>query len=317
MDDMNQPLRELFDKIDAAELRAMDDRCEEESLNLDFKRMDPSGEPSGDDKKNLREAISGYANAAGGIILWGVESKAPEDRRDRSRFHGLVPVKDGDRAVVRFHELTPTATQPPVSGVVHKAIPVEGGFVVKTFVPASEGGPHRTNEEKGQYFRRDADAFRPMQHHEIADMFGRRARPRLELFRSPLHRPRGQYRAGCLAEIIVGITNVGRGIARFPRLVLTPEGGCADTHRWGLNGNGGTGLPQDVVRERSPVIAFTGGADNIIHPGQTLEITKIGLLPIPGAPLNRCTIAYTIHAEGASAVSDSLNFTELDFNAMP
>jgi hypothetical protein len=317
MDDVNQPLRELFDKIDAAELAAMKDRRDEESLNLDFKRMDPSGEPSADDKRNLREAISGYANAAGGIILWGVESKAPEDRRDRSRFQSLVPVRDGERAAVRFHELTATATQPPVSGVVHKAIPVEGGFVVKTFVPASDGGPHRTNEEKGQYFRRDADAFRPMQHHEIADMFGRRARPRLELYRTPLRRPEGQYRVGVVAEIVIGITNVGRGIARFPRLVLTPEGGCADPRRYGLDGNGGTGLPQDVVRERSPVIAFTGGADNVIHPGQTLEITKIGLLPIPGAPMNRCTIAYAIFAEGAIPVEGTLDFNEFDFDTMP
>lgn len=314
MDDVNQPLRELFDKIDADELVAMKDRREEESFNLDFKRMDRSGEPSDADKRNLRESISGFANSAGGIILWGVESKSSEDKRDRSRFHSLVPVSDGGRAAVRFHELTATATQPPVSGVVHKPIPVDGGFVVKTFVPASDGGPHRTNEEKGQYFRRDADAFRPMQHHEIADMFGRRARPRLELYHSPLRRPRWQYRTGVVAEVIIGIQNVGRGIARFPRLVF--ERRCADPSRYGLDGNMNTNLHRDAAPPGSPTVAFTGGANDVIHPGQQLDITMIGLLPLSDSPSQRCTIAYSLFANSATPVTGTLEFGEFDFRAI-
>lgn len=314
MDHSSEPLRELFDKIDAAELAAMKERREEESFNLDFKRMDPSGEPLDADKRNLRESISGFANSAGGIILWGVESKSPEDRRDRSRFHSLVPVRDGDRAAVRFHELTATATTPPVNGVVHRPIPVDGGFVVKTFVPASDGGPHRTNEERGQYFRRDADAFRPMQHHEIADMFGRRARPRLELYHTPLCRPNGQYRTGVVAEIIIGIQNVGRGIARFPRLVF--ERRCADPHRYGLDGNGNTNLHRDAAPPGSLTVAFTGGSNDVVHPGQKLEITKIGLLPKPDSPSQLCTIDYWLFAEGSTPVIGTLEFGEFDFRAI-
>ncbi len=312
MNEPNQPLRELFDNIDGAELAAMKDRREEESLNLDFKRMDPSGEPSSDDKKNLREAISGYANAAGGIILWGVESKAPDDRRDRSRFQSLVPVRDGDRAAVRFHELTATATQPPVSGVVHKAIPVEGGFVVKTFVPASDGGPHRTNEVNGQYFRRDADAFRAMQHHEIADMFGRRLRPRLKLALSAPRPMSDHYRSGVKAEFILSLENIGRGLAKFPRVLLDPVSDCTDTARYGLDGNGNVNLRREHVPERSASIIFTAGSDDVVHPGGAIQLTKIGIIPRAELSPFVATIRYKLFAEGMVPVDGELQLRAED-----
>ncbi len=315
MDDVNQPLRELFDKIDANALGAMKDRREEESLNLDFKRMDPSGEPTADDKKNLREAISGYANAAGGIILWGVESKAPEDRRDRSRFQSLIPLTDGDRAVVRFQELTATATQPPVSGVVHKAIAVAGGFVVKTFVPASDGGPHRTNEEKGQYFRRYADAFRPMQHHEIADMFGRRAQPRLELVTAGMQfnqffgpgRPR-------VTTILVGLRNTGRAVARFPKLVIVPTEGTVEPWEYGIDGNGRTGLPRSPRSPGSNDYHFVGSANEVIHPESTLEVSKFGLEPSPGGGVS---FEYKIYADVMRFVEGTQKFSADDLKEPP
>lgn len=283
MDDLNRPLREVFDNIDAAELAAMRDRHEEESFNLDFKRMNPSGEPNDDDKRNLGKAISGYANSAGGIILWGVESKSGDDRRDRSRFQSIVPVQDGNRAVVRFHELTATATQPPVSGVIHNAIPFECGFVVKTFVPASDGGPHRTNEEKGQYFRRDADAFRAMQHHEIADMFGRRARPLLKLICNS-----SASRGGT----IIALHNEGRGIARFPCLVLRPRNGHLSPAPSHLHSTNRYPMLSASRHPDDGRFEFVHN-DDIIHPGMQLEVC---LLPsVEEQVFHR--IDYTIYSE--------------------
>lgn len=310
MDDVNKPLREHFDKIDVDVLAAMKNRREEESFNLDFKRMDQSGEPSGFDIDNLRKAISGYANAAGGIILWGVESKTPDDRRDRSRFQCIVPVVNGELAVVRFHELTTTATQPPVSGVVHKAIPVEGGFVVKTFVPASDGGPHRTNEEKGQYFRRDADAFRAMQHHEIADMFGRRARPSLVLWRSTLE-PQSLYNSGQLlgSQIMIGLENRGRGLARFPMLVIERTAGIVKDFRFGLDGNGNVGLTRQVQATNAEQIIYAGSVGDVVHPESTLKISHIALGSRDG---KGASFRYRIHAEGAAVVEGEIGFSEAE-----
>lgn len=318
MDETNRLLRERFDNIDAKELAAMQERHEEESFNLDFKRINPTGELSDDDKGNLRKAISGFANSAGGIILWGVDTKKTEQKKkgepeDRSRFQSLVPVANGERVAVRFHELTATATQPAVSGVVHGAIKVSGGWIIKTFVPASDGGPHRTNEDKGQYYRRDADAFRAMQHHEIADMFGRRLRPKLEIYRSRLA-PNTELRDQ--SELIIGITNVGRGIARFPRVVLIATLGQVFAHRYGLDGNGKTNLNLDAASPASKRIALTGGADTVIHPSQTLEITKLGLKPTFVDGERSVRLEYSICAEGMQTVDGVLHWHQIDFGLM-
>lgn len=71
MNDPNDALREQFGRIDAKMLNELQARRDEESLQLEFKRMTVSGEPSDADKANLRRAISGFANAAGGIVLLG------------------------------------------------------------------------------------------------------------------------------------------------------------------------------------------------------------------------------------------------------
>lgn len=314
MDETNRLLRERFDNIDAKELATMQECHEEESFNLDFKRINPTGDLSDDDKGNLRKAISGFANSAGGIILWGVETKKAEPKKrgepeDRSRFQSLVPVANGDRVAIRFHELTATATQPAVSGVVHGAIEVNGGWIIKTFVPASDGGPHRTNETHGQYYRRDADAFRAMQHHEIADMFGRRVRPRLELFCSDCRRasesyykPESNLTDRATGEFVVGIRNTGRGIARFPRLVLQSMLGHIVAAQHGLDGNSRTNLKPDAKENRSRIISFSGGADSVIHSGGTLEITKIGFWTTDSAEDPIAKIKYAMYAAEVKAV---------------
>lgn len=291
------------------------DRKEEEGFNLDFKRMDVSGEPSESDKKNLRESISGFANAAGGIILWGVESKSTDKKGDRSRFQKLVPVEDGERAAVRFHELTGVATQPPVSGVLHRSIRVDGGFVVKSLVPASDGGPHRTNEMNGQYFRRDADAFRAMQHHEIADMFGRRSRPKLDLVRSPIS-PVGarssNYNLGTTIQFVVSIRNEGRGLARHIHLVLKTHVGSFSTAWYGLDGNGKTNLQRRPTDDSSRSVMFAGGTDDVIHPSSALDVTHIGAVPDIAAGDIPVSIEYLLYAEGVNPVNGWIVVTKQD-----
>lgn len=319
MDETNRLLRERFDNIDAKELVAMQERHEEESFNLDFKRINPTGELSDDDKGNLRKAISGFANSAGGIILWGVDTKKAEPKKkgepeDRSRFQSLVPIANGDRVAIRFHELTATATQPAVSGVVHREIKVDGGFIIKTFVPASDGGPHRTNETNGQYYRRDADAFRAMQHHEIADMFGRRARPQLEFYTSRLTRPRRDIGRPYQALVVVGIRNIGRGLARFPKLVVHAARGCAAPDELGLNENYHINLQRITQRQGLETYTFVGGDGDVIHSGDTLEITKFKLYRYMESETIPCLIHYAMFAEGMPPVRGSIEFKAAHFD---
>ena len=56
----------------------------QETLHLDFKvKADPRKSAlDRDDKKNFSKALSGFANSAGGIIVWGVEARRGSDDVD-------------------------------------------------------------------------------------------------------------------------------------------------------------------------------------------------------------------------------------------
>lgn len=304
MDDVNQLLRERFEKINAAELAAMKDRREEEGLRLDFKRGSKDGEPSKDDLANLRRAVSGFANSEGGIILWGVDSTGEGDRSDRNCFSRVLPIENGAKFVARLQELTGDTTSPPLSGVFHAAIPVEGGSVVKTFVPASDQGHQDARELV--YWRRYADRFRKMQDFEIREMLARRARPRLELW---WERIPDSHKASDMREIqhayLLGLKNTGRGLAQFPCLSLTWDAVAPQFNQYGLGVSlDRTGLP----RKPSSVLpnlaseVFAGGTGDVIHPGQLLQVTRVGMYR---AHAGVKTVKFEIFAEGIPPVSDA------------
>jgi hypothetical protein len=49
---------------------------QEEHLNLDYKlSAGDNGQMERDDRKSLAEALSGFGNSDGGVIVWGVEAK--------------------------------------------------------------------------------------------------------------------------------------------------------------------------------------------------------------------------------------------------
>lgn len=264
--DQNDVLLKRFTAITSQEIHAMKSRREPEGLQLDFKRMQTSGDPSADDQDNLKKAVSGYANSVGGIVLWGVTTK--DGSKETHRFVDYVPILDADLAEKRLHELAGEATDPPVDGARHERVEVPGGFVIKTLIPASDKTPHRTRDRNGQYYKRSADRFLAMEHFEIADMFGRRARPRLEFFI--------QSEYSNEPRLAFGLRNVGRGIARFPFVSMKLGPLPFEISKYGLDGNGRFGLSR--LLEPSGGSAdhrFGGGADSVIHSGSDLLISRI------------------------------------------
>ena len=67
-----------------------------------------------------------------------------------------------------------------------------------------------------RYYKRSGDSFLKMEHFEVADMFGRRQRPDLQVV---VGQPD-------VARVMVSIRNNGRGMARAPYLGLRvlPQG---------------------------------------------------------------------------------------------
>ena len=127
--------------------------------------------------------------------------------------YSLKPIADLAHAMLTIESLTAQASSPPVEGVVHVPVKFESksGFI-KTFVPESVRPPHMAKLGEDRYYTRSGDSFLPMENFQVADMFGRRARPDLR-FRARV--------AGAGKEegrVIVAIENSGRALARFPLL---------------------------------------------------------------------------------------------------
>lgn len=187
-----------------------------ESLILDFKRV-----PS--DHKGIRELVSelvsAFANSAGGTIVWGVETGKGSDA---DRPIAISGVDDPDAFRAWLQSVVPNAVQPAART---ETIVVPGDSlspaVVVTFVPASDLPPHQAVLVKGKPYHMRLDAHnRPMEHHTIADMFGRRLRPVLEAFLD-VQWLTGRDGSGpnlptTTNWVRLGVRNVGRGTARYP-----------------------------------------------------------------------------------------------------
>lgn len=133
------------------------------------------------DRKNLRRALSGFANSDGGVIVWGVGA-----RKDSG-----VDVPTMEPAIddcVTFVGLVEAAisgsTIPPVPGVRSIRVLDPNGDgrrgYVATLVSASPEAPHRSLHDE-RYLIRSGSDFVPVTHAVLAGLFGRKPRPEISL----------------------------------------------------------------------------------------------------------------------------------------
>jgi hypothetical protein len=266
-------------------------RHQEEHLQLEFKTITNSDMSSLDDRHNLARALSGFANSSGGILIWGITAAKNPDGVDAAS--SAAEIKSLSRFIARLNELTGEAVLPIIDGVMHRALPTadDQGFVI-SIIPESDSGPHMAKLGVNRYYKRSGDSFYMMEHFDIEDMFGRRKKPRLELYTQV----RG---TGPRTEIVIGIINNGRGTARAPYLAFAAPKPFILSN-YGIDGNGHDGLPMLHARGGELPHRFGGNSSYVIHPETTLQIACL-FFGIP-APVNliipeTVAIDYEITAE--------------------
>lgn len=237
---------------------------QEENLHLEFKLLNDPQLGHRDDRKNLARALSGFANSAGGVLIWGVEARKNDQGIDCAVAAPGVP--QPPVLLTRLNRLTGEALEPVLSGIEHRIIGDNPVFVV-TFVPESQSSPHMARLGEDRYYKRSGDSFYMMEHFDIADMFARRRKPQLKLefyVRDP-----GPY-----AKIVLGLRNVGRASARAPYLWVTPALPFT-RHPYGLDGHNNDGLP--FLREQAGAMFYSFGAnsDLVIHPGVLHNVARL------------------------------------------
>lgn len=287
----------------AAIQRAIDEKWEESTL-LDFKAAERDGGPmTTKDRQNLAEAVSGFANSEGGLLIWGVDARPGPDSLDVVQ--GEKRIAKLRRFVDDLNTYSPQVVSPAVIGVEHVAIPApeddDAGFAI-TLVPKGQDEPHMAvAKEQNRYYYRGNRSFLPMQSFMVADRYRRRPQPKLEFFYRTTH-PSPLGREWRL-PVYVGIRNVGRGIALYPALAIETETAFSPAMH-GLDGNGHSGLRQ-LPSAPSPLgkrrYIFAGGTDHVVHPGTEFDVTRFELsLPEDTDRSPEFSFRYEAYCDGDS-----------------
>lgn len=162
-----------------------------ETLYLDFKEKDDrrNGVHGPSELKNYSEALSGFANSAGGVIVWGVQCKTqtPGDSDVASK---LKPITGHRAFMTNLNSLASQLVYRTVEGVDNQVVDDSmdptgnSGFVI-SLIPASDIAPHcaLANDKRvnRKYFKRNVSSFLQMEPFDLEDMFGRRRGGRFEV----------------------------------------------------------------------------------------------------------------------------------------
>lgn len=297
------PLEVWFDSLDADAIQAIVDERRIESPTLDFKRVHTTNPFVGDpEQETVAKILNALANSSGGVVIFGIGTSKCEHKVDRA--DSLVLLENVHRAAARLNQILPSLSNPPLTGVRAKPIPLNGtGGVVAVLVPESRRPPHMTLKGARQYHHRVGDNSVAMEHHSVVDAFARRAVPELELetrvlIGNTVSGPGGAY---LHPELLIGIRNTGDVIAKFPFLQISADKSVCQASEFGVDGNRNVGLPRRPQHYAPGEVVFAGGQNDVIHPGTTLQVTKFRCAPAPIPPerYGDIELRYCLGAEGA------------------
>jgi hypothetical protein len=226
---------------------------EEETLHLEFKTLtQEGGRLTRDDRKMIAEAIAGLANAEGGVLVIGIETKRLDgvDVATAKR-----PIEHLQRTMNLVRAQIPEMFSPQLAAIEVFSVADTGkddeGFIV-IHVPASPERPHYSNVHH-QYFRRGSDRTRVMEHGEIRDLMFATRHGSLEVRTSTQISIRSGNKFGC--SFLLSVANIGRLPVRAPYLKVSPGAGWQPV---------GVGL-LDMRQLRDSTAGFYAKTDQLVH----------------------------------------------------
>lgn len=289
-------LLEFFDSLATeADLQRLIDERTQESIYLEFKqKKDPrSGALHESDSRQFSRALSGFANSAGGILLWGIETDSEE------RANHLRPIHEHRDFQGRLKKSMLNAVTPMLDNVrievIDSAQSAASGYV-KCLIPESERLPHRAMLADREYYKRSTEGFYRLEHFDLVDLFGRRPVPVLELVYRLL--PGGGSRSGggssvYYTRLILSVENSGRGSARSPYVKLRVHHPYV-IYSHGLDGNGHEGLQRVYTANHADAVYSSDSVT--IYPGVTHDVAAIEVVGHLDHP-DRITMPADLHLD--------------------
>src|SRR4051812_20288831 len=123
---MSSAAERLYETLASeTDLQRLRDESREEDLYLEFKEKADRRTPNlaDPDRKNFSKTLSGFANADGGVLVFGVETARNAAGVDCVRT--LSPVVDAEGLRARLMDSVLNATQPVVDNVRIEVIPAQ------------------------------------------------------------------------------------------------------------------------------------------------------------------------------------------------
>jgi hypothetical protein len=262
----------LFNQlVDAAAVLAL--VGEAEDAHLDCKEW-----PENDDKdqqKIVSKGTCGLTNADGGVLVIGMKAESPANKKDDPDvITAPAPVNNTALVKSKVLGLISNLVEPGILNIEVREVSDQpnatSGFVI-VHVPKSEGSPRRSRKD-WKFYQRVGSATLPMEYWQIEDMFGKRPHPKLELSLEIRNIAPSGYSVQPVRQFVLGLTNIGKGIAKFPAIMFKRSLGL-HPDSFGIDGNTNVGIRQRP--SESELIVFSGGVDDVIYPGQTVKITKL------------------------------------------
>jgi hypothetical protein len=268
-------MRALFERITnegEAAIRELCDEQQQETLMLEFKTKE-SPDRTGltrTDSKNLGEALSGFSNSAGGLLIWGVKTQV-DAQNGIDVAQSLSPISSIENFKHKVSGLVTDYLMPQNDAIeilsVPSSVDQHSGYLLMLIEP-SELRPHMSRAPgHHRYYRRSGDKFFRMEHYEIQDMFNRISPVKLDIF----HRFERINATEPHALIYFGIWNNTRLTAKYPYLhIIHISGGKLQEFgpkydgRWFL-----PLVPSDIGHY------FRGGIDDVLNPDRKLLVFGI------------------------------------------
>nr|WP_315382009.1 ATP-binding protein [uncultured Sphingomonas sp.] len=259
-------------EIDIETIRALITSKTEETHSLEFKqKSDPTArELSKEDKKNLGEILSGFANATGGTAVIGIKT---------AKLNGvdcavsIEPIDAVSDVLSRYQAYISECVAPPILGLTMKAIPDENGRgIIVINIPQGNARRHMSIASgHHRYYRRVSESFVPMQHYEVEEMMRAKISPKLDfVYRI---RSAGSIGSNRMFTIQFGLKNLSRVTAKFPYISYENGPGHPRPSQYGLDGNGRHLWPN--LSLGSDHATFAAGADQVIHPDQEYFVSQL------------------------------------------
>ena len=266
-------MRELFDRLssegEAGIQRLIHERMQE-GVQIDFKQKgDPKkGGFDANDKKILAKAVSGFANSAGGLLIWGVNAEKGPDGIDCAQAPA-APIAQIELFLSEATTLVGQLIQSRHDGIHLRTVPsasAPGAGYLLIYVERSERRPHRSEASgQKQYFTRAGDSFFEMEHYDIEDAFKRLSVPDLRLsWRLDITSTDGAGNKKC--DLILLLKNISEITAKYPYLFLK-----GDTY-----GEVRSEPRFDYRRtQEGDWLCFFAGANQVVNPDTSSSVVEI------------------------------------------